>query len=162
MYASRNIRLCNKDCVCLFVCPTGATDTETGQIDRLTCVDGCRVCVDACPSHAIHLVVEHYPEPAPKPPSLAEAMMALCERKSEQERTALVIADAAPTAGTARIARALARSARILAEDCAREAGYMIPQCDATRELMGRIASDHDADIRTIAEQLAGGTALTR
>ena len=33
MRAVRNIRLCTKDCLCLYVCPTGATDTETGQID---------------------------------------------------------------------------------------------------------------------------------
>ncbi len=52
MHAVRNIRLCTKDCVCLFVCPTGATDTETGQIDASRCLDGCRLCVDACPSHA--------------------------------------------------------------------------------------------------------------
>ena len=162
MYASRNIRLCNKDCVCLFVFPTGATDTETGQIDRLTCVDGCRICVDACQSHAIHLVVEHYPEPTPKSPSLTQTMMALCERKSDQERAAIAIADAAPTAGAARLARALARSARVLAEDCAREAGYMIPQCDSTRDLLGRISADHDGDIRAIAEQLAAVTALKR
>ena len=155
MYASRNIRLCNKDCVCLFVCPTGATDTETGQIDRMTCVDGCRMCVDACPSHAIHLVVERYPEPTPKAPALASAMMALCERKVDQERTALAIADQAATPGAARVARALARSARILAEDCSREAGYMIPQCNATRELLGRIAAENEGSIREIAEQLA-------
>lgn len=162
MYASRNIRLCNKDCVCLFVCPTGATDTETGQIDRLACVDGCRLCVDACPSHAIHLVLERYPEPAPRRPALAESMLALSERKTDQERTALAIADAAPTAGGARVARALARSARILAEDCAREAGYMIPQCEATRDLLGQIAADHDGEIRTIAEELAAVTAPRR
>ena len=33
MKAVRNIRLCTKDCMCLYVCPTGATDTENGQID---------------------------------------------------------------------------------------------------------------------------------
>ena len=26
-YAVRNIRLCEKDCLCLYVCPTGATNT---------------------------------------------------------------------------------------------------------------------------------------
>ena len=26
--AVRNLRLCTKDCICLYVCPTGATDTE--------------------------------------------------------------------------------------------------------------------------------------
>ena len=25
--AVRNIRLCSKDCLCLYVCPTGASDT---------------------------------------------------------------------------------------------------------------------------------------
>ena len=31
-YAVRNINLCTKDCLCLFVCPTGATDTEIAQL----------------------------------------------------------------------------------------------------------------------------------
>ena len=32
-YAVRNLRLCTKDCLCLYVCPTGATDTENSIID---------------------------------------------------------------------------------------------------------------------------------
>ena len=31
--AVRNLRLCTKDCICLYVCPTGATDTEDSIID---------------------------------------------------------------------------------------------------------------------------------
>ena len=31
--AVRNLRLCTKDCMCLYVCPTGATDTENSIID---------------------------------------------------------------------------------------------------------------------------------
>ena len=31
--AVRNLRLCTKDCMCLYVCPTGATDTEDSIID---------------------------------------------------------------------------------------------------------------------------------
>ena len=27
-FAVRNLRLCTKDCLCLYVCPTGATDTR--------------------------------------------------------------------------------------------------------------------------------------
>ena len=38
--AVRNLRICSKDCLCLYVCPTGATDTETGQIDFEKCI-GC-------------------------------------------------------------------------------------------------------------------------
>jgi len=66
MHAARNISLCTKDCLCLFVCPTGATDTETGQIDFDRCLDGCRLCVDACPSHALYFVMDNYPEPKRK------------------------------------------------------------------------------------------------
>ena len=52
MYAVRNLRLCTKDCLCLYVCPTGATDTENGQVDAKKCI-GCGLCVKACPSHAL-------------------------------------------------------------------------------------------------------------
>ena len=31
-YAVRNLRLCTKDCLCLYVCPVGATDTEDSII----------------------------------------------------------------------------------------------------------------------------------
>ena len=57
MHAVRNIRLCTKDCLCLYVCPTGATDTETGQVDASKCI-GCGICANACPSGAISMVLE--------------------------------------------------------------------------------------------------------
>ena len=60
MFASRNLRLCTKDCMCLFVCPTGATDTETGQIDFTKCI-ACGECVKSCPSGAISMVPDKYP-----------------------------------------------------------------------------------------------------
>ena len=34
--AVRNLKLCMKDCLCLYVCPTGATDTENSIIDMLS------------------------------------------------------------------------------------------------------------------------------
>ena len=36
--AVRNLRLCTKDCLCLYVCPTGATDTEDSVIDVAKCI----------------------------------------------------------------------------------------------------------------------------
>ena len=90
MHAARNLRLCTKDCVCLFVCPTKATDTENGQIDFSKCLDGCRLCVDACPSHALYLVEGNYAEPADKPQAVAEKLFALLDRKTEEEVIAAV------------------------------------------------------------------------
>lgn len=135
MYASRNITLCTKDCICLFVCPTGAADTENGQIDRNLCIDGCRRCVDACPSHAISLVFETYPEPKEKDPELAGSMLSLLEKKSELESLAQKLSEDYSQPGAKKLAKALQRSFRILGEDCAREAGYMLPQCNPVRKL---------------------------
>ena len=50
--AVRNLRLCTKDCLCLFVCPTGATDTENSVIDPEKCVE-CGACAAGCPVSAI-------------------------------------------------------------------------------------------------------------
>lgn len=132
MHAARNIALCTKDCVCLFVCPTGATDTETGQIDFTKCIDGCRLCVDACPSHAIFLVYDNYAEKKAKNPNIIEALTTLLESKVHQE----TIARGLSSGEDAKIAKALALSNRILAEDCAREGLYMLPQNSSTRELL--------------------------
>ena len=41
-YAVRNLRLCTKDCLCLYVCPTGATDTENSIIDTENVWDATR------------------------------------------------------------------------------------------------------------------------
>ena len=44
--AVRNLRLCTKDCLCLYVCPTGAADTENSVIDPEKCVH-CKMCMTA-------------------------------------------------------------------------------------------------------------------
>jgi Fe-S-cluster-containing dehydrogenase component len=154
MYAARNLRLCTKDCICLFVCPTGATNTENGQIDPAKCVEGCRACVDACPSHAIHLVMEKYPEPVLKNAAVADSLLELGMQKLAEEGAAQLISEGAEEPGAARLARALAQSARILAEDCTREAGYLTPQCNATHELLSDIAASGNKDQKPLAEKL--------
>ncbi len=137
MYAKRNLNLCTKDCLCLFVCPSGATDTATGQIDRNRCLDGCRLCVDACPSHAIYLVMCNYAEPVAKNPDLASLLLDLAGTKADQEAISEAITkDESLSPGARKLAMALKRSCRILAEDAVREAGYLHPQCRTSRELM--------------------------
>lgn len=119
MYAVRNIRLCTKDCLCLYVCPTGATDTENSIIDVDKCI-GCGVCASACPSGAISMVPVELPPQQPKSDSVNAAMNALLRSKSEQESISAGL--------PGRLAAAIEKSNRIMAEDIIREAGYMLPQ----------------------------------
>lgn len=134
MHAARNTALCTKDCLCLFICPTGATDTENGQIDFGKCLDGCRLCVDACPSHALYLVFDRYPQKPEKDDKVATALDALLRSKVSQEAMASSLERSG--APGAKLAKAIAHSNRILAEDCARESGYLLPQSPEVRALL--------------------------
>lgn len=147
MHAARNIRLCTKDCVCLFVCPTGATDTENGQIDFEKCLDGCRLCVDACPSHAIYLVNDNYAPPQVKGQKIKAMMLEMAENKTEQEKIASGIARDAKSPIARQLAKALAVSSRISAEDCLREAGYMLPQGDEVKKLLRALLNSQQQDL---------------
>lgn len=148
MHAARNIQLCTKDCICLFVCPTKATDTETGQIDFSKCLDGCRLCVDACPSHAIYLVNTNYAESKSKSQNVSEKALDLLDRKAVEEtkiQKALLSVSGSATGDETLtlILKALKKSLRIVAEDAAREAAYMVPQSLSTQELIENLLRDH-------------------
>ena len=126
-YAVRNLRLCTKDCLCLYVCPTGATDTENSVIDVEKCI-GCGDCVAACPSSAISMVPYEYPPQQPKGNQVVDALRALVQSKAVQEGIAAQL----PTA----LAAAMERSNRLMAEDLCREAGFMLPQSANTKKLL--------------------------
>lgn len=128
MHAVRNIRLCTKDCLCLYVCPTGATDTETGQIDASKCISGCRACVDTCPSHAISLVPQLFPPQQEKAESVRGALSILSNSKVQQEQIASAIAETSKNPFVRQLAKTFNTSNRLMAEDLLRESGFMLPQ----------------------------------
>ena len=126
-YAVRNLRLCTKDCLCLYVCPTGATDTENSIIDENKCI-GCGKCAEACPSSAISMMPKTLPPQQPKEEAVVEALRVLIQSKAAAEGIASQLPDA--------LSVAVERSSRLMAEDLCREAGFMLPQSANTRAFL--------------------------
>lgn len=140
MHAVRNIRLCTKDCLCLYVCPTGATDTETGQVDASKCI-GCGICANACPSGALSMVPEKYPPQQNKEEKTLESLKKLAASKVKQEAAAATLGREASDPVLRQFAAALEKSNRLMAEDLYREAGFMLPQSRNTHELLSDMIS---------------------
>ena len=140
-YAVRNLRLCTKDCLCLYVCPTGATDTENSIIDATKCI-GCGACADACPSAAISMVPVQMPPQQPKEEQVTSALRSLVHSKNQAEAIASHLPDA--------LSAAVEKSSRLMAEDLCREAGFMLPQSGNAKAFLERIRTYPDVPLSEV------------
>ena len=133
LFAVRNIRLCTKDCLCLYVCPTGATDTENSVIDTDKCI-GCGKCAASCPSGAISMVPKTLPPQQKHSEAVLDTMKAVMRSKTKEENIAAGLPGP--------LAAAFEKSCRIQAEDIIREAGYMLPQSGNAHEFLKKLAEN--------------------
>ena len=113
--AVRNLRLCTKDCLCLYVCPVGATDTENSIIDVDKCI-GCGDCAGACPSGAISMVPVEYPPQQKKNEAVVAASNLLAESKAREEKAARQISETTDKDGLSRLMAGVVKSSRLVAE----------------------------------------------
>ncbi len=151
--AVRNLRLCSKDCLCLYVCPTGATDTETGQIDFTKCI-GCGACSKACPSGAISMVPYKYPKAQVKDELVVDRLKRIINSKVEQEQIAHYIKDNSTDEKEKLLAKVLMRANRLISEDLYREAGYMLPQNKNTKDFLNELLEKDSTNKETIEKLL--------
>ena len=141
MVAVRNIDLCSKDCLCLYVCPNGATDTENSIIDVDKCT-GCGMCANACPSKAISMVPVEYPAQQKKKKEVVNSLNKLSKSKVEQEKIAKQIANNTDKPGFKKLMTAISKSNRLMAEDIIRESGYMLPQSSNANKILNEIKNN--------------------
>ena len=141
MVAVRNIDLCSKDCLCLYVCPNGATDTENSIVDVDKCT-GCGMCANACPSKAISMVPVEYPAQQKKKKEVVNTLNKLSKSKVEQEKIAKQIANNTDKPGFKKLMTAISKSNRLMAEDIIRESGYMLPQSSNANKILNEIKNN--------------------
>ena len=140
-YAVRNLRLCTKDCLCLYVCPTGATDTENSIIDVTKCI-GCGACAESCPSGAITMMPYDLPPQQVKENSVKNKAFKLTKNKAIEEKIAKEIAKSTDNENLKRLAIGIKKSQRLVSEDIMRESGYMLPQSENAQSLIKKLIAN--------------------
>ncbi len=150
-HAYRNLKICSKDCLCLFVCPTGAADNETGQIDFEKCI-GCGACANACPARAITMLPNKYPKQQPKQQPVVNQMFKIVNNKIDEIKILKHLLK--ENKEDEKLLKALIHSNKVMIEDILREAGYMLPQSKNTNDLLNDIKENGDSTSKDIASKL--------
>ena len=143
-HAYRNIKLCTKDCLCLFVCPTGATNNETGQIDFSKCI-GCGACAAACPSRAITMFPNVMPAIQPKNKEVLAKIDELINKKINEIKILKYLLEKS-NEEEQKLFKALIHSNTVILEDLFRESEYMIPQSNKSIELLNKLKSNPEIE----------------
>ena len=149
-HAYRNIKLCSKDCLCLFVCPTGATNNETGQIDFSKCI-GCGACAVSCPSRAITMIPNTMPDPQVKSKKVIDKLFEIANNKISEIEILKHILENSKNEDV-RLIEALIYSNKIVIEDLMREADFMLPQGKKSLLLLSRLSKNEET--KDIANKL--------
>ena len=151
-HAYRDLKICTKDCLCLFVCPTGATDNETGQIDFDKCI-GCGACAATCPSKAISMLPRVYPKQKVKDKRVISELFKLADSKIEQIKILKNMINNSSNDDEKRLYKSLINSNKVIIEDLFREAGYMLPQSSNANKLLISL-KDKDEEVDKIINKL--------
>ena len=141
VYAHRDLKKCTKDCLCLFVCPTGATNNETGQIDKEKCI-GCGACANACPAHAITLIPRKMPPAQKKSSLVCTALTKIIKNKISEMRLLKHLEETATNENEKKFIKALEKSNQVILEDLMRENGYMLPESRNTHDFLEKIKEE--------------------
>ena len=154
VYAHRDLKICTKDCLCLFVCPTGATNNETGQIDQKKCI-GCGACAAACPAHAISLIPVKMPPQQSKNSKVIEALQKIVKNKIEELWQIQYLLNKSSSADEKKFLKALYHSNKVVLEDIMREKGYMLPESKNTQIFLQDILKNSTENKDIIEKLLA-------
>ena len=149
-HAYRDLKICSKDCLCLFVCPTGASDNETGQIDFEKCI-GCGACAKACPAKAITMIPNTLPRQQFKNDEVIKEIFDIVNNKIEQNQ---ILKGLLGESKDNRVLKALMHSNKVMIEDLLREAGYMLPQSKNTHDFLKDISQNGDKAAQDLANKL--------
>ena len=149
-HAYRNIKLCSKDCLCLFVCPTGATNNETGQIDFSKCI-GCGACAVSCPSRAITMIPNTMPDSQVKSKKVIDKLFEIANNKISEIEILKYILENSKNEDN-RLIKALIYSNKVVIEDLMREADFMLPQGKKSLLLLSKLSKNEET--KDIANKL--------